>query len=122
VSITSELYGHSLALLTDLYELTMAYGYWKLGMADRESAFCMQFREHPFGGGFTVACAARGGPQSGRDLAAPSSNADSCSSGMSLSGRRSASNRRSAVRLDRYRTDPTAAVCIEVGQCGRRGY
>ncbi|HEX2971083.1 MAG TPA: nicotinate phosphoribosyltransferase [Tepidisphaeraceae bacterium] len=56
MSITNELYRHSLALLTDLYELTMAYGYWKLGMADRESAFYMQFRQHPFGGGFTVAC------------------------------------------------------------------
>jgi len=34
----------------------MAYGYWKLGMADRESVFHMSFRKHPFGGGFTVAC------------------------------------------------------------------
>ena len=30
------MYRESLSLLTDLYELTMAYGYWKLGMADRE--------------------------------------------------------------------------------------
>ncbi|MGE5608917.1 MAG: nicotinate phosphoribosyltransferase [Bacillota bacterium] len=56
MSITTELYKDSLALLTDLYELTMAYGYWKLGMADRQSAFYMQFRQPPFGGGFTVAC------------------------------------------------------------------
>ena len=27
------IYRHSLALLTDLYQLTMAYGYWKLGRA-----------------------------------------------------------------------------------------
>ncbi len=33
------LYGESLGLLTDLYQLTMAYGYWKLGMADREAVF-----------------------------------------------------------------------------------
>src|SRR5207237_7414555 len=51
-----ELYGGSLALLTDLYQLTMAYGYWKLGMADREAVFCLQFRKNPFGGGYTVAC------------------------------------------------------------------
>src|SRR5205085_4819817 len=46
----------SLALLTDLYQLTMAYGYWKLGMADREAVFCLQFRKNPFNGGYTVAC------------------------------------------------------------------
>ena len=31
MSTTTDLYKHSLALLTDLYQLTMAYGYWKLG-------------------------------------------------------------------------------------------
>ena len=31
------LYGQSLALLTDLYQLTMAYGYWKLGVGSREA-------------------------------------------------------------------------------------
>ena len=51
-----ELYGHSLALFTDLYQLTMAYGYWKLGLADREAVFCLQFRKNPFGGGYTIAC------------------------------------------------------------------
>ena len=51
-----DLYGHSLALLTDLYQLTMAYGYWKLGMADREAVFCLQFRKNPFGGGYAIAC------------------------------------------------------------------
>jgi nicotinate phosphoribosyltransferase len=52
----SRLYRHSLSLLTDLYELTMAYGYWKLGMADRESVFSLSFRENPFHSGFAVAC------------------------------------------------------------------
>jgi nicotinate phosphoribosyltransferase len=50
------LYKPSLALLTDLYELTMAYGYWKTGMIDREAVFHLIFRENPFGGGFTIAC------------------------------------------------------------------
>jgi len=31
------IYATSLALLTDLYQLTMAYGYWKTGRADREA-------------------------------------------------------------------------------------
>ncbi len=33
MGVQSQLYRHSLALLTDLYQLTMAYGYWKLGIA-----------------------------------------------------------------------------------------
>jgi nicotinate phosphoribosyltransferase len=46
----------SLTLLTDLYELTMAYGYWKLGMKDIEAAFHLTFRKLPFDGGYAVAC------------------------------------------------------------------
>src|SRR5712691_5439110 len=42
------------ALMTDLYELTMAYGYWKTGKADQEAVFHMFFRKHPFTGGFTL--------------------------------------------------------------------
>ena len=49
------LYKSSLGLLTDLYQLTMAYGYWKTGRHDQESVFHLFFRKHPFGGGFTVA-------------------------------------------------------------------
>jgi len=56
VDTITSLYKHSLALLTDLYQLTMAYGYWKLGLADRETVFSLQFRSHPFDGGFTIAC------------------------------------------------------------------
>ena len=47
--------GFSPALLTDLYQLTMAYGYWKTGVQDRESVFNLFFRNHPFKGGFTIA-------------------------------------------------------------------
>lgn len=49
-------YGQSLALLTDFYQLTMAYGYWKEGLDRREAVFHMYFRKHPFHGGFTLAC------------------------------------------------------------------
>ncbi len=56
MSTLSELYRPSLALLTDLYQLTMAYGYWKLGLADREAVFHMSFRSNPFRGGYTLAC------------------------------------------------------------------
>jgi nicotinate phosphoribosyltransferase len=46
----------SLALLTDLYELTMAQGFWRAGRASDEAVFHLTFRSHPFGSGFTVAC------------------------------------------------------------------
>jgi len=49
------IYRESLSLLTDFYELTMAYGYWKKGMSDREAAFQLFFRRKPFNGGFAVA-------------------------------------------------------------------
>lgn len=52
----SPIYRTSLGLLTDLYQLTMAAGYWKHGMADREAVFHLFFRENPFGGGYAVAC------------------------------------------------------------------
>lgn len=43
------------AALTDLYELTMAAGYWKLGRTQDEATFNLFFRSAPFGGGFTLA-------------------------------------------------------------------
>ena len=44
------------SLLNDLYQLTMAYGYWKAGVSEKQTAFHLFFRKPPFGGGFTVAC------------------------------------------------------------------
>ena len=44
----------SLSLLTDQYQLTMAYGYWKTGMAERRAEFHMFYRKNPFRGGFVV--------------------------------------------------------------------
>jgi nicotinate phosphoribosyltransferase len=52
----ADLYRPSLTLLTDLYQLTMACGYWKAGRGDTEAVFHLSFREHPFEGGYTVAC------------------------------------------------------------------
>lgn len=49
------IYNQSLALLTDLYQLTMIYGYWKSGMADRQAVFHINFRRWPFQGGFAIA-------------------------------------------------------------------
>lgn len=49
------IYDQSLALLTDFYQLTMIYGYWKAGLAQKESVFHLFFRKSPFKGGFTIA-------------------------------------------------------------------
>lgn len=46
--------GHVPALLTDLYELTMACAYWKSGIAETEASFHACFRVAPFKSGFTV--------------------------------------------------------------------
>ncbi|MDD6785502.1 MAG: nicotinate phosphoribosyltransferase [Eggerthellales bacterium] len=43
-------------LLTDLYQLTMAQGYWECGKIDTEACFHMYFRDYPFKGGYAVAC------------------------------------------------------------------
>jgi nicotinate phosphoribosyltransferase len=51
----SQRYRPSLALLTDFYELTMAYAAWKTGAARKEAAFTLSYRRNPFGGGFAVA-------------------------------------------------------------------
>jgi nicotinate phosphoribosyltransferase len=45
----------SLALLTDLYQLTMACGYWKGGHAEQEAVFHLTYRRPPFGGGYVIA-------------------------------------------------------------------
>lgn len=42
------------ALLTDLYEITMAYGYWKEGLSSMEAVFQLFFRKKPFGGEFAI--------------------------------------------------------------------
>jgi nicotinate phosphoribosyltransferase len=49
------LYRDSLSLLTDLYQLTMAQGYFSLGMHEDEAVFHLTFRKQPFKGGYSIA-------------------------------------------------------------------
>lgn len=44
------------AALTDLYQITMAQGYFDHSMVDTEASFSMYFRSYPFKGGYAVAC------------------------------------------------------------------
>ncbi|XP_028137756.1 nicotinate phosphoribosyltransferase [Diabrotica virgifera virgifera] len=41
-------------LLTDLYQITMAYAYWKTGKIDGYAVFDLYFRKNPFQGEFTI--------------------------------------------------------------------
>jgi nicotinate phosphoribosyltransferase len=42
-------------LLTDLYQLTMGYGYWKTGKAEQTAVFNLFFRKLPFRNGYAIA-------------------------------------------------------------------
>lgn len=59
MSKLASIYRTSFGLLTDLYQLTMACGYWKEGLAATQSIFHLTFRRHPFGGQYAVACGLR---------------------------------------------------------------
>lgn len=43
-------------LHTDLYQLTMAYGYWKTNRQNEHSVFELFFRKNPFHGSYTIFC------------------------------------------------------------------
>lgn len=46
-------------LLTDLYQVTMALGYWRAGRACEAAEFELFFRRCPFGGSFALAAGLR---------------------------------------------------------------
>ena len=57
--MTEKLYRQPLGLLTDLYQLTMAYGYWNHRRHRDEAVFHLHFRSFPFqdsGASYAVAC------------------------------------------------------------------
>jgi nicotinate phosphoribosyltransferase len=56
MSRLTDVYRIPLALLTDLYQLTMAQAYWASGTADKEAVFHLFYRSNPFDGGFAVTC------------------------------------------------------------------
>lgn len=45
--------------MTDFYQLTMAYGYWKAGLHENEAVFYHSIRKSPFKGGYAI-CAGLG--------------------------------------------------------------
>ena len=51
----SKIYRPDLGLLTDLYQLTMCYGYHRNGLHDREAVFHLFYRKEPFGGEYAIA-------------------------------------------------------------------
>ena len=55
-NILQKTYSGSLALLTDLYELTMAYGFWKNNLHNKNAVFHLFFRNNPYNGGFAICC------------------------------------------------------------------
>ena len=50
----ADLYSDSLVTLTDLYQLTMAYGYWKNNMHEKNAVFHLFYRKDPFKGNYAI--------------------------------------------------------------------
>ncbi len=48
------IYNDSLATLTDLYQLTMAYGYWKNKTHEKNAVFHLFYRKDPFNGNYAI--------------------------------------------------------------------
>ncbi len=56
MSLTDVTKPTDVSLNTDLYELTMAQGFWENDLMDAEACFTVFFRDAPFDGGYAVAC------------------------------------------------------------------
>lgn len=56
MSLTDRTKPTDVSLNTDLYELTMAQGFWESGLVDAQGCFNAFFREAPFQGGYAVCC------------------------------------------------------------------
>ena len=56
MALTDPAYPTDIALLTDLYELTMAQGLWECGKLEEEGCFTAFYRDHPFGSAYAVMC------------------------------------------------------------------
>ena len=56
MSLTDRTKPTDVCLNTDLYELTMAQGFWEAGLADAQACFNAFFRDCPFDGGYAVCC------------------------------------------------------------------
>jgi hypothetical protein len=52
----------NLTMLTDLYQLTMAYGYWKNERSEQECVFHLFYRRAPFGGAYAIYSGSAGVP------------------------------------------------------------
>ena len=51
-----EIYSSKMALATDLYQITMAYGYWKSGKSEDKAVFHLFYRKNPFKNNYVIAC------------------------------------------------------------------
>ena len=56
MALTDRTVPTDVALNTDLYELTMAQGFWESGLGDAQGCFNVFFRDNPFNGGYAIAC------------------------------------------------------------------
>lgn len=56
MSLTDRTKPTDVSLNTDLYELTMAQGFWESGLLNTQACFNVFFRDNPFGGGYAIAC------------------------------------------------------------------
>lgn len=56
MSITDTTTKQDVSLVCDLYELTMAQGFWQQGMCQARASFTISFRENPFRGGYALCC------------------------------------------------------------------